>query len=336
MKSYLSKALVALAVFGLALFGGTSVFAEGDEENSQSELKDAATSISISPVSKILKLVPDTTYENVLNVTNNSSSPMDFEVYAAPYSYLYSESENIYKLGFNNETAYTQITRWITFQTTDGGYATKATYTAEPGQTVAVTYKISTPSSIPAGGQYAVVFAHTLSSSTLSNGIRTEASPGLVIYGRADGETVYSSEISSLEIRKTVGAGDSVKNLINATARVKNTGNVDFMAYGKLKVTGVFGKVYYETPDASTKSRTSVIPDVELEVSDSWDDTPFFGLFNVEWTVDAAGKSETITTTILILPAVIVVTMILLLTIIAIWIIIMVRKRKERRAKFNF
>ena len=261
---------------------------------------------------------------------------MKFEVYASPYSYTYSETEDAYKLGFNNENNYTQISRWVTFKDTSGNYVKTTTYVAKPGESVKVHYKISTPSSIPAGGQYAVLFAHTLSSSTTSSGIKTEASPGLIVYGRAAGETTLSSEFSNLDVKQTIKVGDETKNQINGTAKVKNTGNVDFMASGHLKVTGIFGNTYYETASTSTSSRVSIIPETELEVGDVWEETPYFGLFNVEWTVSAAGNSETFTKFILLLPLPILVLMILLLTIIIVWIIVIVRKRRERRARFSF
>ena len=107
------------------------------------------------------------------------------------------------------------------------------------------------------------------------------------------------------------------------------------MASGVLKVTGIFGNVYYESTAASAGARISVIPDTELVVSDTWNETPFFGLFNVEWTVYANGQaSETITKFVAIIPPVLIIVMILLLTIVIVWIIIVIRKRKERRSKF--
>lgn len=329
----ISVSVLAL-VLGVATFANiNNTFAEGegDSQNSQG----AATSISISPVSKILQLNTSSTYEDSLKISNNSSSPMEFEVYAAPYAYVYSEEDDTYRLGFNKESSYTQLSRWITFKNTSGAYADKATFTAEPNNSVEVTYKISTPESMPGGGQYAVIFAHTITSSANTTGIKTEASPGMVIYGRAVGETNLSSEISNLNISQTLNVEGEEKTIINGTGKVKNTGNVDFMASGKLKVTGIFGQVYYETPNTSTRSRISIIPEAELPVSDSWDETPFFGFFNVEWTVNANGNtSETITKFIVIMPPVIIITAILLLTIIIVWIIIVVRKRKERRSKF--
>lgn len=331
MKSLIYKFSVAvLATLMCATFvTSNNVFSE------EGETQQIATSISISPVSKILQLSANSVYEDTFTVSNNGTSDMKFETYAAPYAYTYSEADDSYQLGFNRENTYTQITRWVTFRQTDGTYAEKATFVAAPGSSVEVAYKISTPESIPAGGQYAVLFAHTLTADTNTSGIKTEASPGLVVYGRAEGETKASSEISGSEIKTTMAVENQEKNIINASAKVKNTGNVDFMASGKLKVTGIFGQVYYETAGVSGKSRVSIIPEAELPVSDSWNETPFFGLFNVEWTVTGSGgTSETITKFVAIIPPVIIIVTILLLTIIIIWIIIVIGKRKARRSKF--
>jgi len=331
MKSLIYKFSVAvLATLMCATFvTSNNVFSE------EGETQQIATSISISPVSKILQLSANSVYEDTFTVSNNGTSDMKFETYAAPYAYTYSEADDSYQLGFNRENTYTQITRWVTFRQTDGTYTEKATFVAAPGSSVEVAYKISTPESIPAGGQYAVLFAHTLTADTNTSGIKTEASPGLVVYGRAEGETKASSEISGSEIKTTMAVENQEKNIINASAKVKNTGNVDFMASGKLKVTGIFGQVYYETAGVSGKSRVSIIPEAELPVSDSWDETPFFGLFNVEWTVTGSGgTSETITKCVAIIPPVIIIVTILLLTIIIIWIIIVIGKRKARRSKF--
>lgn len=334
MKKFVRGILaIALAsLVGVLVMASNTVYAE--DSNASEEVKKAATSISISPVSKILQLQPSTTYEDSFKVMNNGSDDMPFEVYASPYSYTYSEDTDEYQLGFSRENNYTQITRWITFKGPDGRYVTNPKFIAKPGESVEVAYRISTPDSLPAGGQYAVLFAHTLSSTTVSGGIKTEASPGLVVYGRASGETITSAEISGVEIHQSMTDSEgNVKNIINASGKAKNTGNVDFTMSGKLKVEGIFGRVYYET--ASNEARVSVIPDAELSVIDEWEDTPYFGLFKVTWTVKAAGEEETISQMILILPAPIVVAMILLLTIIIIWIIIMVRKRKERRSRFT-
>lgn len=330
MKKIVSKISVLVVVLFVALLFSGSKVALADENTD--EILKAATSISISPVSKILQLEANTIYEDSFKVTNNGDTDMEFEVYASPYSYTYSESDDEYKLGFSQENKYTQITRWVTFKGPDGQYSKNPKFVAKPGSSVEVEYRFSTPESIPAGGQYAVLFAHTLSGATTSGGIKTEASPGLVVYGRANGDTKTEATITSINLSQTLKEGEETKNIINASSKVKNTGNVDFTAVGKLTVQGIFGRTYYETP--SNEARVSVIPDTELAVSDTWKDTPYFGLFKATWTVAAAGETETISQMILIMPAPIIIIAILLLTIIIVWIIIMVRKRKERRSRF--
>ena len=329
MFSYITVSIVLGSVF---CFSSMAFADEDGAQNTTDEIMKAATSISISPVSKVLQLEPDKVYEDSFEVSNNGSDRMKFEVYASPYSYTFSEEENSYKLGFSRENNYTQITRWISFRDTNGEYVQRPQFIAEPEGKVEVHYRITTPSSIPAGGQYAVLFAHTLSESTTSSGIKTEASPGLVVYGRSEGETVATSEISGLELlQKKNDEGNN--DVISGSAKVKNTGNVDFMAYGVLRATGLFGQTYYETP--SNQGRISVIPESELVVTDTWKDMPYFGIFNVSWTVHTIDGEEVISRLFVIMPLPIILLVILLLTIITIWIIIAVRKRTERRSRYS-
>ena len=329
MNKILRGFIVVLAGFCALVGVNGMVFA--DEENQEGETKPA-TSISISPVNKVLKLEPNKTYDDSFKVMNNGADAIKFEVYASPYSYTKDEDDGTYKLGFSNETTYTQITRWITFRDSNGAYTSKPKFKVEPGTTFVVHYRVKTPSSIPDGGQYAVIFAHTLSDDTESGGLKTEASPGLVVYGRSNGVTKFSFETYDLKINKTMQDGEKTVTKINGTSMVNNSGNVDFMAYGKLTVRGIFGHQYYVTPE--TKG-VSIIPETELEVSDAWDDTPYFGLFNVTWSVTVKDETKEISRLVLILPVPIIILMILLLTIIGIWITIMVRKRKERRSRFG-
>lgn len=348
MKKTLTKfttvALVGLCVLSGIVFSLTNLtYAEEEQTQEGTETQKGGTSISISPVSRIFQLSPSSEYDDVLKVTNDGSEEISFEIYAAPYSYVYSEENDTYSLGFNNENNYTQITRWIKVKDVNGDYTTRPTFIAAPGETVEVSYRISTPDSIPAGGQYAVLFAHTLSSTSGTNGIKTEASPGMVIYGRSTGETIVASEINSMAINRTITKETSVEengqsvrknvtlNHINASARVKNTGNLDFNARGILKVEGILGGAYYETPD--NEARTSIIPEAELVLSDEWEETPSFGLYKVTWTVTAGEETKTEEMIVFLIPPFVIVIAIILLTIIIMWIIMIVRKRKERRSR---
>ncbi len=328
------KRILAALIITLSI-AACPVLAYAEEEAANEEgTEEGGTSISISPVSNILSLEGGKQYDFTFKVTNGGNSEMRFEVYAAPYSYTQSEDDGEYKLGFSRENNYTQITRWITFANPEGEYVEKPVFVAQPKESVEISYRITTPESIPAGGQYAVLFAHTLSDSLSGSGIKTEASPGLVVYGRSTGETIKSSEINDMVIRQTItNRKKETVNHINASAKVKNNGNVDFTAVGTLKVQGIFGRDYYETPAGT--AAVSVIPETELTLSDEWENTPYFGLFNVSWKVTTSGNVKTITSVVLIMPAPIIVVILILLTIITIWIIIKLKKRSARRVRYD-
>lgn len=352
-----------LAIFGailLALMAGTYAVgltktaraeepAEKAEVTSDQEGNDTnavgGMNISISPVSKILQMDNNSTYEDSFKVTNGGSEPIEFETYAAPYSYIYSEETDSYSLAFSHENNYTQITRWVTFKDSAGNWVKNPRFSVGGGETKEISYRIVTPGDLPAGGQYAVLFAHTISSAKAEGGIKTEASPGLVVYGRTNGETNVSSEIRDLAIMQTIkkdsleedAEGNQTvvaKELghINARAKVKNTGNIDFNAVGKLTVSGLFGGTVYETP--ANRGRTSIIPETELVVSDEWEETPPFGIFKVTWEVTAGENTETITSIIAINIAPLIIFIIIVLTIMIVGFIMGVKKRKERRSRF--
>ena len=327
----LSLLLLALMMgIGVSFCLVNTSFAE--EESEKPAVDENGTSISLSPVSKVLSIKSNENYTDSFEVKNDGKSTIEIEVYAAPYSYVYSEEEDAYKLGFNNDNNFTQISRWITFHDNGGSWVKKANFDIEAGKTLSIDYKISTPDNIPAGGQYAVIFAHTLTSVTSASGIRTEASPGLVVYGRSsEGENKVEAEISDLKIEKSVTENGVTRNNFYASAKIKNSGNVDFNATGKMKVDAILGGASYETP--ANGARLSVIPESELVLSDEWQDSPSFGLYKVTWTVNAGDKEEVVEKLVFVNPLPFVIISLILLTFLTIWIIIRVRKRKERRSR---
>lgn len=331
MKKNILRALILSLslVLGLGFFVGNT-YAEGEEQDTSENT--GGTSIRLSPANIVLQFAANTVYENSFEVKNEGGSDIKVEVYAAPYSYAYSAEEDEYKLGFNNENNYTQISRWIDFEDDNGNYVEKTTRTVKAGEAIKVNFRIAVPKSVPDGGQYAVIFAHALSTVTTSNGIKTEASPGIVVYGRsADGESVISAEITKSEIRRGITENSTTRNNIYAFSKIKNSGNTDFTAVGKLTVEPIIGFSSYET-EINT-ARVSVIPDVELAVSDEWEETPSFGIYKATWTVAAGEETQTIDKVFFLIPPAMIIIAIIVLTFLIIWIIMLVRKRKERRSR---
>ena len=347
MKKHISLktlAIVAVALLFSGVVATTKAFAEekakliegNPEEASAEESKQAntvsGTNISLMPVSKVLQISPDTIYEDKMTVSNDGDEAMEIEVYAAPYSYTFSEEEGIYKLGFSVENNYTQIVRWISFDNGNGEWTKTRKYDIPPHGSVEVKYRIAAPSEIPVGGQYAVIFAHTLTSVVSANGIRTEASPGMVIFGRsADGETKLVPSISDMKVGFGIDEGGARHDYFYGSAKIKNDGNLDFNVVAKLKVDPILGIGGYETPDDG--GRMSVIPETEMPISDEWKETPAFGLFRATWTVTAGDVTETIETLVFVNPVPVIIIGIIVLTIIIMCIIIIIRKRKERRSR---
>ncbi len=322
---------LALASAGI-IYSGATVNAEDPNDGEASADNSATTSVGLTPVSRTFKLESDKTYDSTFTVNNESGRKLDFEIFSAPYSYIYSEDNDSYQLGFNKENNFTQISRWISFQGDDGGYSDKLRISIDPNSSKDVNFRIITPKSIPTGGQYAVVFARTTNGVSSTNGVKTEASPGMIVYGRSEeGDLITTSEINNLQIHQSVTEGETTRNLIGATAKVKNTGNVDFAATGSLKVEGIFGGVVYETPD--TAGRISVIPESELVVADNWEDTPGFGIFKATWTVTTPGDKKEIEQVVVINILPVIIIAIIVLTILIIGCIIGVKKRRARRSR---
>ncbi|MBQ3436552.1 hypothetical protein IJG26_01175 [Candidatus Saccharibacteria bacterium] len=335
MKKQIARNLIlgAVLMLGIGLISPIYAYADEEGETEQSEEETSpGTSISITPVSNVLQISSNSEYEAKFTIDNDGPEKMRVEVYAAPYSYVHSEEDDSYKLGFNNENNFTQISRWIKIKDVNGYYVEKAEFTIEPKKSIDVHYKIITPDNIPVGGQYAVIFAHTLTASVSASGIRTEASPGLVIYARSnEGDVNVSAEVSNLKIDQSITENNTTRNHFFASAKIKNSGNVDFTAVGKMKVESIIGFSSYETPD--NRGRVSIIPEAELVVSDEWEETPSFGVYKVTWSVRAGEVEEAIDKIIVLIPPLAIILTIIVLTFIVIWIIMGRRKRKERRSR---
>ncbi len=356
-KWSLIATLAVVAVFGLSI-NAISNSAWAEDAAPAEENNDKRISISISPVTESFSLRSNSTYDGVLKVTNAGSVAFNFEVYSAPYSFALNQSTNDYGPSYTSENNYTQIARWITVRDQAGNYvqsvesgsnsdATHPVFSAAPGETVEVAYRISTPENIPAGGQYATLFARTMPNESEESGINALANLGMKVFGRSEeGEAIQSAEVSDLWVSKTIDKDTQVeengtmvtKNTsvkhINGHALVRNTGNLDFSARGVLTVTSIFGgDPYYQTPE--NQAQVSIIPESEMVLKDEWEDTPSFGLYRAVWTVTAGDVEQSSDMIVCLIPPFAIVFVIILLTIIIIWIIIVVRKRKERRSRFT-
>jgi hypothetical protein len=87
-----SGLILAIMLAATALIFSAPVIAEG-ENTEEAPAEEGGTTISISPVSNIISIEGNNTYEYSFKVTNGGNSEMKFEVYAAPYSYTLASPE---------------------------------------------------------------------------------------------------------------------------------------------------------------------------------------------------------------------------------------------------
>ena len=122
----------------IALFGVMPVSADGEKPDYR---------LQISPVRLDLDLEPGTTSTGTFEVQNTGLKAYDFVLGVDPYSVT---DEN-YSIDSETRTAYTDIVDWITFSQNEGH--------VEPNQNQEITVTVTVPDDVPAGGQYAMIYA---------------------------------------------------------------------------------------------------------------------------------------------------------------------------------
>lgn len=321
MSHKLLKTLIS-GIAALALvFTPATAFAD-------EEAKKPAVWLQISPVANRITINPGDELTYTMQVDNIGAEAFKFRVYAAPYSI----SNEAYEVNFSNESNRTQISRWITFnqntnakKESEKRWLSEATFSLEPDKNQVVEYKISVPKDIPAGGQYATIFAESIPDSDVtSTGVRTISRVGLIIYGSTTGDTVNRAKISDLSVKQFMTNGK-----IAAEVNIANEGNTDFTAKVSMKIEKFIGGTV-----AELSNPYPVIPDSPTRHAViEWQDTPTFGIFKVKTTVTALDQKIEETKIVIVIPVFIIIIMLVLLTIIIAWLIIMVRKRRAQKSR---
>lgn len=282
---------------------------------------DTSDHLQISPVSNRVNLKGGQTLDYSFRIQGKPGS--SFRIYAAPYSVTNED----YELSFSNQTNYTQLSRWIKFYDAAGNLASEATLTIpNDADSLIVNYSISVPVDVPAGGQYAMIFAESAGngqSESTGSGIRTISRAGLIVYGSTSGNTIESAEINEYNFNSFLTSGRLTTN-----AKIHNSGNTDFEVSSTLTVKSIFGRVLYDDTQ-----RHDVLPETDRRISSEWTSTPALGVFNVTYKVSAADATREESKIVIIIPIFVIIIALILLTSLIIWTIILLRKRKERESK---
>ena len=331
--------LKRISIFALLAFvlasPALTVFADDDapvatsaEQSTESPTEDKSTPpvISLSPTSEQVSLIESNVVTKKLAVKNGGDRPLTFTLYASPYTI--NNENDAYAYNFGASNSYSEIANWITFDTESGGTAPMVTYTLAPDEERSIFYHVTTPETVPAGSQFAAIFAQTVPEETAStdtgtNTIKAVSRVTLLLYARNAKEATTEYEETGFSLPGFLLGGE-----ITVASRLKSTGNTDIAVIGNFNVDTIFGQNLY-----SRRIAYHVLPGTERLTTLSWDKTPSFGLYHVSYEYTINGETHKHTALVLIYPVLFIILTILVLTILIIWITIVIRKRKERNSK---
>ena len=103
-KGIINLSVIVALLMSPVFFVQSGVHAEDETEPEQSAEESAdqtGTNISLTPVSKTYQLSGSSVYNDSFTVNNTGGRELEIEVFAAPYSYVYSEQNDTYQLGFS-------------------------------------------------------------------------------------------------------------------------------------------------------------------------------------------------------------------------------------------
>ena len=278
---------VALLLIGTV--GSASVQAEEVQE-----------SITLSPPTKHLTVDAGAVVRDEFTIINYGDTAYDFQVYTGPYSV----KDEAYTPDFTSQPANADAYRWISFE--------KATWHAEPKQTIHIPFTMNVSKGATAGGHYGVIFVETQPKTAESTGISRKKRLALLLYSTVNGPTETSGKVASIDtpwftsvppltstIEATVNGPTETSGKVasidtpwftsvpplTSTIRIENTGKTDFAAKTRFAVMDLFGNVKYQN-----EQEAYVLPNTTRAVDISWDKTAWIGVYKVHSEATVLGK----------------------------------------------
>lgn len=306
MKRTKIKAMLAAIIGILALSAATILptFAADDQKYMHY--------LQISPVSQKISLEPGSTYNGAFKVNNIGDGDFEYTIGVAPYSVT---GDN-YSPSYENDTTYTQLSKWITFDKENGNL--------KPNESAEIKYTINVPSDVPNGGQYAAITASVDNNDNTN--VKTVSRAAMIVYAHVVGETRETGNIVENSLPGFVLGG----NKISATSLVENTGNVHSEAKYTLKAYpfGSSEEVYTNEENPDTRI---ILPETKRYNTLTWEETPQLGLYTVEQTIEFMGQTSTTSKLVLVCPIWLIVIFIALIFAIIFTVVMRARSRKQGR-----
>ena len=270
------KRQIAFVFAGILALAGLAAPVYADERSDsapESQNPVSGAVLELTPVTMRLALVAGEEKTSTLTLKNTGAEPLDLKIYAMPYS----NGDDGESQDFETESTYTQISRWITIKKDDGSYDREIAVAINPKEEKEIAYKISVPESAPGGGQYATIIVEIVPEKVPEDMIQTISRAGMVIYANVEGETQRIAAISDIKTAMT-----AIGKNIGINFTVSNNGNIDFQATTTIRVSSLGGKILFDNTTVS-----SVLPENSKTIISEWGDTPRFGIYRLDYVIDA-------------------------------------------------
>lgn len=224
---------------------------------------DSKDSVAISPGMQRMDVKAGATASGKFTVINDGATPYNFIIYSRPYSVT---NEN-YDAQFEKTSKNTDLYQWVKFA--------QVSYHLNPSERVEISYDLQVPALAAPGGHYGVIFAETQPEPGQEASVLRKKRVGSIVLANVDGKVSREGKI----LTSTAPFWQTSPPL-TASNRVENSGNTDFDANVLTKVTDLFGSVKY-----SEQKNYVVYPGSIRNITFSWTNAPWFGLFKVNQTV---------------------------------------------------
>lgn len=300
-KLLASFALVVTALTGF--FSYNSAFAD----------EQVDFHLGITPTQSNLGTIePGKTYSGEFKVRNHGSKTAEYEIDFAPYSIKNENYEPVY----DQESSYTEISKWITTSKDSGSI--------EPNAEDTIEYTIAVPDDVHGGAQSAIIVVRLKQDGeSADTSIKAVQQLGYLVFGNVDGEITTTAKILENKIPSFIFTPP-----ITATSLVENTGNVYTNATYTLQVFPLFSdeEVYTneEEPDKNV-----IFPETKRFYTASWEGAPQLGIFRVRQTIKIFDEVSTVEKLVFLCPIWFLFIVVLIIFVAIFWIVSRIRGRNK-------
>lgn len=271
--------LVSLLLITSGVFCGSVVYADAGDRG-----------LSMSPLNQVMVLFPGETYNGSFNISNPESNDTDFAYVVSVKPFFVDEEYHIY---YEETDNLNQIVDWITVGNSEG--------LLKPNQSTVIDFTIDVPDDIPSGGQYAAITVYSKEADNAAGedmGIQINQTIGMayIIYAELAGTTERHGDILDVDVSSFLFSGS-----IHGSATIKNTGNVHSQATYTMQVFPLFSGEEVFTNEEKPETDL-ILPGRALYHETKWDDTPWFGIFNVVYKVEFEGVTTEVNKMVIVCP----------------------------------